>query len=547
MDPTHDPNAHDHNVYLTTGEHVDHVAETIDHVIPGMMHNHELVTVQVPVMETLPDGTQHEVVQTYHTNQHHELDADLGGVLGDQQHMVMMNTVANPLPEEGQVGMQMHDAEMVAHSEYMTEGGMIENPQLIKSESPVAYKVRGKRISTGTAGSQPKRRKYNVAAKKTLPRWNDMCYQLLHFRSEHGHCMVPFKSGGDLGKWVATQRAQFVALQKRNQKHIIIPGHEPSATEESIADQIAAGLDVPDVDNGDNSDPNSPGYMALDPTTSLDHPESLTNERVKVLSSVGFVWDVVQADNDARWRKRYEELVEYKNIHGHCNVPQSTDLGKWVKMQRENKHESDLKREGKTPHRKKPKPCLSEDRIAKLEAIGFQWRVAKPAVGWDRRYQQLLEYKEKHGDCNVPQSYLPDKPFGRWVMKQRCQQSLKLRGEKSQLTEEREKKLTDLGFSWVAPGFSKKTVQMPMTMDENGMMIDGTEMTEEQLVAHEQQQALVDSQATMPVEIHEFVQVSAPVYDPVGNPGDQSAHTQIQEHEHMTYTVDPTSMTGQEI
>jgi Helicase associated domain len=315
----------------------------------------------------------------------------------------------------------MHESEMESHqTEYLTDGGMMENPSMIKSESPISYKVRGKRISTGTAGSQPKRRKYNVAAKKTLPRWNDMCYQLLHFRSEHGHCMVPFKSGGELGKWVAQNRAQFVALQKRNQKHIIIPGHEPSATEESIADQIAAGLEVPDTDNGENSDPNSPGYMALDPATSLDHPESLTNERVKVLSSVGFVWDVVQADNDARWRKRYEELVEYKNIHGHCNVPQSTDLGKWVKMQRENKHETDLKREGKTPQRKKPKPCLSEDRIAKLEAIGFQWRVAKPAVGWDRRYQQLVEYKEKHGDCNVPQSYLPDKPFGRWVMKVRA-------------------------------------------------------------------------------------------------------------------------------
>lgn len=66
-----------------------------------------------------------------------------------------------------------------------------------------------------------------------------------------------------------------------------------------------------------------------------------------------------------------------------------------------------------------------------------------------------------HGDCNVPQSYPPDKPFGRWVMKQRCQHSLKLRGEKSQLTDEREEKLNSIGFSWVAPGFSKKTVNMP--------------------------------------------------------------------------------------
>lgn len=63
-----------------------------------------------------------------------------------------------------------------------------------------------------------------------------------------------------------------------------------------------------------------------------DGVERLTEERMKVLSSIGFVWDVVQADNDARWKKRFEELKEYKAIHGHCNVPQSTDLGKWVKV-----------------------------------------------------------------------------------------------------------------------------------------------------------------------------------------------------------------------
>jgi Helicase associated domain len=99
--------------------------------------------------------------------------------------------------------------------------------------------------------------------------------------------------------------------------------------------------------------------------------------------------------------------------------------------------------------------------------IGFQWRVAKPAVGWEKRYQQLVDYKNMHGDCNVPQSYPPDKPFGRWVMKQRCQHSLKLRGEKSQLTDERETKLNEIGFSWVAPGFSKKTVAMPGEEEED--------------------------------------------------------------------------------
>lgn len=37
--------------------------------------------------------------------------------------------------------------------------------------------------------------------------------------------------------------------------------------------------------------------------------------------------------------------------------------------------------------------------------------------------------------------------------------TLKLRGEKSQLTNEREARLNEIGFRWVAPGFQKKTVK----------------------------------------------------------------------------------------
>lgn len=50
-----------------------------------------------------------------------------------------------------------------------------------------------------------------------------------------------------------------------------------------------------------------------------------------------FVWDVVQFDNDVRWNIKYEELKEFVRINGHAVVPQSTPLGQWVKMQRENK------------------------------------------------------------------------------------------------------------------------------------------------------------------------------------------------------------------
>jgi len=95
-------------------------------------------------------------------------------------------------------------------------------------------------------------------------------------------------------KWVASQRAQYLSLQKQL--------------------------------SGDDT-------RKWQPQDGAAGAERLTEERMQVLSSIGFVWDVVQADNDARWKKRFEELKEYKAIHGHCNVPQSTDLGKWVKMQ----------------------------------------------------------------------------------------------------------------------------------------------------------------------------------------------------------------------
>ena len=69
----------------------------------------------------------------------------------------------------------------------------------------------------------------------------------------------------------------------------------------------------------------------------------------------------------------------------------------------------------------------------------------------------MLDYAKTHnGDVNVPQYYPADKAFGRWVMKQRSEYSLRLRGLKSQLTDERVEKLNAIGFSWVAPNFKRK-------------------------------------------------------------------------------------------
>jgi hypothetical protein len=123
----------------------------------------------------------------------------------------------------------------------------------------------------------------------------------------------------------------------------------------------------------------------LEARDTVAEPERITEDRIIVLSSIGFNWYTRQATYDASWEKRFQELIEYKAIHGHCNVPPSAGvLGIWVKTQRVGKRESDLKKLGKQSARKKPPPCLSQDRINKLESIGFQWQLAKPKVDWNR-------------------------------------------------------------------------------------------------------------------------------------------------------------------
>ena len=61
---------------------------------------------------------------------------------------------------------------------------------------------------------------------------------------------------------------------------------------------------------------------------------TMTDERVKLLEDIGFIWD----SHAAVWEERLNELREYRRIHGDCNVPSSyaknPKLATWIKCQR---------------------------------------------------------------------------------------------------------------------------------------------------------------------------------------------------------------------
>lgn len=103
--------------------------------------------------------------------------------------------------------------------------------------------------------------------------------ELEHFRKGNGHCRVPLRTPG-LGRWVGEMRQVYRNVQKGAQDTV------------------------------------------------------LSDEGIDVLEAMGFEWYVGKPT--IPWETRFEELVKYKESHGHCTVPRSykkdPSFGEWVHM-----------------------------------------------------------------------------------------------------------------------------------------------------------------------------------------------------------------------
>ena len=91
---------------------------------------------------------------------------------------------------------------------------------------------------------------------------------------------------------------------------------------------------------------------------------TLSDDRVRLLNKIGFIWN----SHDAVWEERWNELLQFKRVHGHCNVPskyeENPSLAIWVKRQR---------RHFKFYCEKKGGTGMTPERIAKLQKLGFSW------------------------------------------------------------------------------------------------------------------------------------------------------------------------------
>ncbi|KAG7372913.1 helicase domain protein [Nitzschia inconspicua] len=98
----------------------------------------------------------------------------------------------------------------------------------------------------------------------------------------------------------------------------------------------------------------------------VGHHSTLTDDREEKLLAVGFIFD----SHRAGWYERFETLKAFYLAHGHCGIPtkfEDGSLNVWMKHQR---RQYVVFMNGK-------KSTMTEERIAALNSIGFNWNPRK--------------------------------------------------------------------------------------------------------------------------------------------------------------------------
>lgn len=281
--------------------------------------------------------------------------------------------------------------------------------------------------------------------------WQEMLTALESFKAEHGHCRVPtgWPENPKLANWVASQRRhrktgdlkpeRMVALDRIGFEWILGKGTVQASHEKRGITPTAAQiwetkfqeLQQYKQAHGNCLVPQSwKGNRRLADWVSeqrvANNKGLLDTERYRRLEELGFDWD----PNNNHWEKYFRQLVEFKQEHGHTNVPQRSGkyaaLGTWVRNQRAAKRYK--------------RPIMAE-RAKRLDEIGFVWVLVEP-MAWEKMFAALVEYKKVHNHCNVPQKAGEYKRLGKWVNTQRTH------FYRGTLKPDRKRQLESIGFVW---------------------------------------------------------------------------------------------------
>lgn len=160
------------------------------------------------------------------------------------------------------------------------------------------------------------------------------------------------------------------------------------------------------------------------------------------------------------WLAFYRLAEQYRREHGDLLVPndyvcQGKRLGAWIGTQRmEYKSRTNLR--------------FTQARVDLLNAIGMVWDVRQ--FQWNRMYQALERYLQKHGTARVPQSYVTEEgvKLGIWLNKVRMEY------KRGRLSQARQAQLEALGVVWEPEVLRRESWEHFFALLEDYVVCNGT-------------------------------------------------------------------------
>ncbi|CAJ1929932.1 unnamed protein product [Cylindrotheca closterium] len=280
--------------------------------------------------------------------------------------------------------------------------------------------------------------------------WYEKYTEAAEFYKEHGHVRVQEKENPSLYNWIATQGKRYEGTK----------GQKPLSDEElELLEQIAFAF----FDNQPRMAWNAM-YVKLDSyreendgqfPTHQDDPElnrwmrqqrkrlrseygyvALLNEQKSMLESIDFPMLPI-GKHRRLWYEKYDELVEFREQHGHFLVDRTGNPGlyKWIAKQR-------TIYTGRTLPTNRP---LFKSERYLLDRIGLPWTSDRYEVEWQMMYKELVQFQQEHGHTQVT---IVDYPaLCAWMSFQR-ERYKKL--DLSSMPQHQIEQLNKIGFRWRA-------------------------------------------------------------------------------------------------
>mmetsp|Transcript_82067 Transcript_82067/g.237944 ORF Transcript_82067/g.237944 Transcript_82067/m.237944 type:complete len:431 (-) Transcript_82067:912-2204(-) len=217
--------------------------------------------------------------------------------------------------------------------------------------------------------------------------WTDRVHELIQYKEEHGNTLVPkrYPSNQGLANWVSKQRQLYRKFQRSEMS-----------------------------------------------------PSALDEDRFRILDRIGFCWDTKIASTsyqDQSWWSRFDELKKLDSISE--GVP--PELGLFLRKQR---LEYEKLQNGE-------KSRLDDTKLSALAELDPLWWKSPRERQWEARFQSLVEYKKRHGNCCVPVSTYPDRKLANWVSNMRKRYKNREKpGQLPTLTDKQVERLNSIGFVW---------------------------------------------------------------------------------------------------